>query len=447
MEPQIKNILDSKLKKDYEIVISKEVVNQRVDGHIDKVKGKVNLKGFRKGNVPSAVVKEKYGSSILAEESEKLVNETIQKIIKDNDLKLALTPKIDVKKFEIDSDFEFSASLEIYPEVPTIDLKKAKITLRTPEVSEKDIEESLEKLLRYHSQWEKKAEGEKAKKGDAVNIDYVGTIDGVEFEGGKAEGHQLELGSKSFIDNFEDQLIGKRAGDDVKVKVKFPKDYHKADFAGKAAIFQVKINSVLIPKKPDLNDEFVKNTFGLESLDKLKEELRKQTQENNDNIAKSIYKKELYDFLVKKYNFDLPEGLVEKQLESIWAEVEAELKNNPNKFKNEKEQKKAKDKKRDTAKRMILCGMILSKVAEDNKIEITQEDINKEVSKAVMNYPSQQKEIIEYYQKSPEAMQQLKGAIIEEKAVDYIKDNGATDSKKISLKDLEKLWTKISQND
>ncbi len=447
MEFQIKNILDQKLKKDYEVVVPKEVVSQRVDNHIDGVKGKVNLKGFRKGNVPASVIKEKYGQSILSEESEKLVNEALQKIIKDNDIKPAMTPKVDVKSLELDGELKFNAAIEIYPEVPVIDLKKIKISYRSPDIKESDIEESLVKLLKFHRKWDKQEASYKAKKNDAVNIDYVGSIDEVEFEGGKAEGHQLELGSKSFIDNFEDQLIGKKAGDDVRVKVKFPKEYHKAEMSGKSAIFEVKVNDVLIAKTPDLNDEFVKNTFGIETLDKLKEEIRKQVEESNNNIAKSIFKKELYDFLVKKHNFDLPEGLVETQLNSIWEETEQEIKQNPDKFKNDKEKNKAKEKKRDTAKRMILCGMVLSKIAQDNKIEITQEDINKEITKIIMNYPSQQKEIIEYYQKNPEAMQQIRGAIIEEKAVDFVVKNSSSDSKKISLKDLEKLWKKISHED
>jgi len=447
MQFQIKNTLDQKLKKDYEIVAPKDLVEKKINDRIDQIKGKINLKGFRKGAVPANVVKEKYGQSILAEESEKLINEALQKIVKDNNFKVAMTPKVEIKKVELNSDLQFSATIEIYPEVPEIDLKKVKLTIRKPEIKDSDVEESLEKLLKFHRSWDKKDEDYKAKKGDSVNIDYNGSIDDVEFQGGKAENYQLELGSKTFIDNFEDQLVGKKAGDQVKVKVKFPKEYHKSDLAGKQAVFQVKVNNVLTAKSPDLNDEFIKKTFGLENLEKLKDEIKKQIQNSNDDIAKNIFKKDLYDFLVKKYNFDLPEGLVEKQLESIWADVEHEIKHNPEKFKNDKEKEKAKNKKREMAQRMILCGMILSKVAQDNKIEITQEDINKELTKVIMNYPNQQKEIIEYYQKNPEAVQQIRGVIIEEKAIDFIIANSTLDHKKTNLKDLEKLWTKISQED
>ncbi len=447
MEFKIKNTIDQKLKKDYEVIIPKELINQRIDVHIEKIKNKVNLKGFRKGNVPPSIIKEKYGSSIFADESEKLINEALKKITQDYDLKPVITPKVEIKSFKIDDDLEFNATIEIHPEVPQIDLKKIKIALRKAQIDDNDITESLDKLLKFYRIWDKKEQSYKAKNGDAVNINYVGSIDGVEFEGGKADNYQLELGSKSFIDNFEDQLVGKRAGDEVKVKVKFPKEYHDAKFSSKAATFNVKINDVLAAKNPELNDDFIKNTFGMDSLVKLKEEIKKQIQDGNDNISKNIFKKELYDFLVKKYNFDLPEGLVEIQLQSIWSEIEKEHSQNPDKFKNDKEKNKVKEKKRDTAKRMILCGMILSKVAQDNKIEITQEDINKEIIKTIKNNPSQQKEIIEYYQKNSEAISQLRGVIIEEKAVDFIIENSSTEYKKISLKDLEKLWKKISQEE
>ncbi len=445
MDVIIKNTLDKKLKKDYHIVIPNLLIQSKIDQNIAKIKVNLSMSGFRKGHVPEDVIKQKYGNSIMADEADKVISDTLQKIVKDNNLKPALPPKIDIKTFESGKDVEFTASIEIYPTVPEIELNKAKVVKREAEITSSDVDEALNKLLKFYRTWDEQADSYKAKNGDAVNIDYVGKIDKVEFEGGAAKGHQLELGSKSFIDDFEDQLVGKKAGDQVKVKVKFPKEYHSAEFAGKAAEFEVTVNKVLVGKLPEVNDEFVKNTFGIESKTKLEEEVKKQVEGNYQNISRSLFKKEFFDFANKKYDFELPEGLVEEQLKTLWAEVEEELKTNPNKFKNDKEKEKEKAEKREIAERMIRCGIILSELAQKNKIEATNDDINKELSKILSRFAGQEKAVMDYYQKNPNAVQQLRGSIIEEKTIDFILAQDAIEKKKISIKELDKVWQKANE--
>lgn len=447
MEVKIKNTYDKKLKKDYHIVVPQQMVEVRVNDYIAKVRGNFSLKGFRKGQVPVEVIKEKYGKSIMADESDKIINDTIKKIVKDNNIKLALPPKIDIKTFEEGKDVELTAVMELYPQIPEIDLNKIKVTKRDAEITAADLDESLTKLLKFYRKWNPKEAGAKAKIGDSVNIDYVGKIDKQEFEGGAAKGYQLELGSKSFIDDFEEQLVGKKAGDEVRVKVKFPKEYQKEEFAGKAAEFDVKIKEVLVAEMPEINDEFIKNNFGLENKAKLEEAVKQQIEGNYQNVARNLFKKELFDFFNKKHDFDLPAGLVEEQLNSIWAETEEELKTNPTKFKNDKEKEKAKEKKSEVAERMIRCGMILSELAQQNKIEVTNEDINQEIGKILARFPNQEKAVLEYYQKNQSAVQQLKGSIIEEKTIDFILTQPSLERKKISLKDLDKAWTKANETD
>ncbi len=444
MEVKVKTILDKKLKKDFQIVVPYQLIEAKINGSVAEIRKTLNLKGFRKGQVPVEVIKQKYGQSILADESDKLVSEQVRKLIKDNNFKIALQPKVDLKVFEDKKDLECTVSVELFPEVPTIDLDKIKVTKREVELTAQDVNEGIEKLLKYYRSWDKQEASYKSKLGDAVNIDYVGRIDKKEFDGGAAKGHQLELGSKSFIDDFEEQLTGKRAGDEVKVKVKFPKEYHSAEFAGKAAEFEVKINSILTAKSPELTDEFLKNSFGLENKAKLEEAIKKQLGDNYRDSTNNMFKKELFDFLNKKYDFELPEGLVEEQLKTLWSETEEELKTNPTKFKNDKEKEKAKDEKRDIAKRMIRCGIILSDLAEKNKIEANNEDINKELGKILMRFPNQEKAVLDYYQKNAGAVQQLKGTIIEEKTVEFIINKPSIEKKKISVKDFDKLWQKMN---
>ena len=445
VEVKIKNTYDKKLKKDYHITVPHLVVDGKVNDYIAKIRGKFALKGFRKGHVPHEVIKEKYGPSIMADESDKIISDTMRKIISDNKLKLALSPKIEVKIFETGKDVEFTASLELYPHIPEIDLNKLKVEVKEAGIVQVDVDEALKKLLKFYRKWNAQDEACKAKLGDSVNIDYVGKIDKKEFEGGAAKGYQLELGSKSFIDNFEEQLVGKKKGDEIRVKVKFPKDYQKEEFAGKAAEFSVKINEVLTAEMPEITDEFVKNNFGMESREKLTDAVKKQVEDNYKNMSRTLFKKEFFDFLNKKYDFDLPAGLVEEQLKSLWAGVEEELKTNPNKFKNDKEKEKAKEKKRDLAERMIRCGMILSDVAQKNKIEVGNDDVNKELNKIFARFPGQEKAVTEYYQKNHSAVQQLRGSIIEEKTIDFVLTLPKLEKKKISLKEFDKIWKKSNE--
>ncbi len=427
------------------VAVTKADYQDRVDKILKDYKKQANIPGFRKGQVPVKVVIDKYGKSLMAEESDKLVSEQIRKIVKDNDLKIALQPKVDVKTFEEGKDLSISATFEIFPEVPEIDLKKIKLSTKEAKISAEDIQKNIDTILGHFKKWTKKEDSYKAKNGDAVNIDYEGSVDGELFDGGAAKGHQLELGTNSFIDTFEEQLVGKKAGDDVKVKVKFPKEYHSDKLAGKKAEFKVKVNDVSTSELPEVDDKFITENFGLESKEKLNEETEKQIKGNYDNLSREMFKKDLFDYLNKKYSFDLPEGLIEEQLTKLWSQVEQELTTNPDKFKNDKEKNKAKEEKKKEACKMIRCGIILNEIANKNKIEPSSADIDKELQKVMQQYPGQEKAIIEYYQKNPDAIQQLKGALIEEKTVDFIKNGVNLDKKEISTKEFDKIWKKFNE--
>lgn len=439
MEVAIKNTYDKKLKKDYQLTIPNEMIEGRVSDYINKVRGTFSLKGFRKGQVPAEVIREKYGQSIMAEEADKIISDTLKKLVADNKLKLALSPKVDITTFEPGKDIEFTASLELYPEVTEIDLSKIKVAKREAEITQADIDEALEKMIKFYRKWDKKEDSYKAKMGDSVNIDYVGKMDKVEFEGGAAKGHQLELGSNSFIDDFEKQLVGKKAGDEVRVKVKFPKGYQKEEFSGKAAEFEVKVNEVLTGTMPEITDEFVKTNFGMDSQDKLTQAVKKQLEGSYEDMSRTLFKKDFFDFLNKKHSFKLPEGLVEEQLTQLWNEAEQA------KYKTDKEKEKAKGKKRELAERMICCGMMLSEMAQKNKIEVSNDDINKEFNKILTRYPGQEKAVMEYYQKNQGAAQQLRGSILEEKAIDFVIEKAPLEKKKTALKEFDKLWAKSNE--
>ena len=443
MEARIKNTHDKKLRKDFELILPKELVNKKIDEYIEKIKGTFNINGFRKGQVPVSVIKENHGSAIMIDEVEKLISENIKKIVDDNKIKLALQPKVDLKKIEMGQDVEINLIMELFPEVPEIEIKKIKITKREIEIAETELADELKRFAKYFCTWDKQDTTYKAKLQDAVKIDYVGRVDKKEFDGGSAKDYQLELGSKSFIDDFEEQLVGKKAGDELTVKVKFPKDYRVEDLAGKSAEFEVKIHEILVAKLPEINDEFTKNNLGIENKKTLEENLKKELEKRNEEMSFDAFKIELFDFLNNKYDFELPAGMVDEQTNIMWREIEEELKTNPQKFKNDKEKEKAREAKEELAKKMIRCGIILSKICEQNKIELSKEDFDKEIAKVLARFPGQEKQVIEYYQKNPQIIENIRLTAIETKAINFVMNQETTEKKKNSFKDFEKFYNKL----
>lgn len=439
---KIENTLNEALKKKYQITIPQKFIEVKIDDVVRKAQKNYRQNGFRPGKVPNKVIKDQYGKSILLQEAEKIINESIQNIIKENDLKLALRPKVDLKDFNEQEDIKCDLEVELLPEVPTINLEKIKLTKFSAKISDKEIEEELQKTLKNKiSNWAEK-EG-KAKKGDAVNIDYIGKINDVEFEGGTAKDYQLELGSKSFIDDFEDQLVGKKKGDDVRVKVRFPKDYQQDKFADKKAIFEVKINKVLKIEMPEINDEIIKENFKLDNLETLKEKVKNNLEEGRRIISENIFKKEAFDFLNKKYDFEVTTGLIDLEFKKHWDKVEKELKENPDKFKNEKEKKKAQNTQRENSIKDIRTGFILSAIIEQNKIEASQEDIDANINKKSAQFPGQEELFKKYYQENKELLNNVKGEIVEQKIVNLILEKSNIKNKNVSIKDLEKEHKKV----
>ena len=445
MEIIVKKTTDKKLNKQFDITIPKALIEQKVEDYINKNKENFSLKGFRKGQIPSGVIKEKYGKTIMADELDKLINSKVSSIVKDNSFKLAMQPKVDAKEIDFAQDVTVSLSLEIFPEIPEIDLHKIKVTKRDAVIDDNDVKQELQKFNKFFATWEKQDSSYKAKSGDAVIIDYVGRVDKVEFEGGSAKGHQLELGSKSFIDDFEEQLVGKKAGDEVKVKVKFPKTYHASKLAGQSAEFEVKVNEVLVAKLPELNQEFVKEKFNLDDPKALEDLLQKDLTKRFEEMSLEIFKNEVMEFLNKKYDFELPKGLVDEQTNALWRNVESEIEQNPDKFKNDKEKEKARKVKEEQSIEMIRGAMILSKICEQNKLEVTKEDFDKELFKILQNFKGQEDKVIAYYQKNPQAIENIRAKIIEDKAINFVVNHESIEKKSMNLKDFEKYCTKVNE--
>ena len=436
--PDIKKIYDKNLELKYEIKVSSNELDEKINQEAEKEKDKIKIDGFRKGKVPLDIIKNKFSATLLNDVAQNLVEENIQKLIKDNDYQLISRPEINIKKLDIKSDFEFEVSLILYPKIPEIKYEKIKLKKQNIKLTDKDIQEGIQKLVKSKAKWVEQDSDYKSKLGDRVKIDFLGKIDDVEFKGGKGENYNLELGSKSFIDDFEEQLLNKKSGEEVKVKVRFPKNYHQKDLADKKAVFEVKIHSISIPEIPELTDEFLKENFNIENQDKLKEMITKELTTIYESNTKNKLKNDMFEWIKKEVDVDLPLKIVDEEFNREWAPIENELKNNPNKFASEKDKQKEMENIRNNSEQSIKLGLILSEIGKANNIEVKDTEVTEEIRKRASVYPGQEGMIVDFYMKNQNALNQLTGILLEDKVVDFILSKATVKEEEVSIEDFNK---------
>lgn len=438
------NVTETKsegLTREYRVSIPQVDLTAKFNAKIRELQPKMNLKGFRPGKVPAAHIKKMYGKSIMGDIVNDLVQETSDKALAEKALRPASRPSIQLtsdqeKLINGEADLDYSMALEVMPEFEPADVTTISIERMVAEVPEAEIQESLQRLADNNKAYETK-EG-KAETGDAVVIDFVGSIDGEKFDGGAAEGHTLVLGSGRFIPGFEDQLVGASAGEDVKVNVKFPDDYQAANLKGKEALFEVKVHEVKGPKDVEINDEFAK-TLGLESLDSLKDAIKAQISGELGFATRQQVKRVLLDALDERHSFDLPPLMVKAEFEQIWAQFEAEKKadrlSEEDKNKSDGELRTEYQK---IAERRVRLGLVLAEVGRRADVQITNEELVRALRQEASRYPGQEKQVIEFYTKNQNAMAQLRAPIYEEKVVDYILEKATVTDKTVSREELMK---------
>lgn len=433
---QIQSKKENKLKREYEILVPSTDIEKKIDAKIADIAKTARLDGFRPGKAPLHVVKKTYGPSVKGEVIEQIITQSHVDVIRQEKLKPAFRPKFDAVEFKDGEDLKFKMTFEVLPDVPEVKFEKIKIEKFVAEVDDKQINDGLDRLAKAYKDFVKTERA--AKIGDAVLIDFKGFINGEAFKGGEAKDFQLELGSKQFIDTFEEQLVGLKEGEDKKIKVKFPEEYHSKEFAGKQAEFEVKIKEVREAKTPEKNDELARRV-GFESIDKLKEEIKKQIEGDFTAMSRTMQKRELFDELEKKCDFDCPEQMADMEFQSIWAQVERD----PESKKKSKE--KLEKEYRKTAERRVKLGILLSEVGTKNNITVNDQEVSKSIMAKAQQFPGQEKRVFEYYQGNPEAVEDLKGPILEEKVVDFILTKVELKEKKISGDDFIKKIEKMNE--
>lgn len=426
------------LKRDFKIVVPATDIENRVTTRLEQLSQTLRIPGFRPGKVPVSLLRKRYGPSVMGEVLERTVGETTMKAMSEHGLRPAMQPKVEITSFEEGKDLEYTMAVEVLPEIEPVDFSKIQLERLTVDVEEGEVDEVLTRMAEANKTSEPVVGEKAAEKGDVVVIDFVGKVDGKEFPGGKADGYHLDLGSGSFIPGFEDQLIGAKAGDQMAVNVTFPKEYGAADLAGKDAVFDVTVKELRSPRPATIDDEFAKRA-GLENLDGLKKAIRDEHEREFKALARMRLKRALLDALAEMYDFPVPESLVEAELDSIWTQFEEQRKQHPDAAKDEygdKSDDEIKAEFRAIAERRIRLGLVLAEVGRANKIEITQEDINRAIVAEARRYPGQEQKVIEYYRKNADAMESLRAPLIEDRVVDFMLEMATITERKVTREEL-----------
>lgn len=428
------------LKRDFKVVVPASDIEERVSNRLKELSGTVRIPGFRPGKVPVSLMKKRFGASVMGEVLEKAVNEATAKTMTDKGIRPAVQPKIEITSFDEGKDLEYTMAVEVMPEIEAVDYSKISLERMVVEAEESEIDQTLERMAAANKSSEPAPDDKSAETGDVTVIDFVGKVDGEEFAGGKADGYHLELGTGSFIPGFEDQLIGAKSGEHVVVNVAFPKEYGAAELAGKDAVFEVDVKEVRTTAPAVIDDEFAKKA-GVENLEALKKAVRDEHEREYKAMARMRLKRALLDRLAELFDFEVPESLVEQEQEGIWAQFEEQRKKNEEAVKAEygdKSDDEIKEEFRTIAERRIRLGLVLAETGQANNIQVTQEDLNRAVVAETRRYPGQERQVMEYYQKNPDAMEALRAPLLEERVVDFMLEMADVTDKKVTQEELMK---------
>lgn len=434
---QVKDIKSEGLKVELEVTVPANDIKKKQEVRLKEVGKTAKLPGFRAGKVPLKMLEQKYGRAVMGEVLELVVNDATAKVLKDKNIRPAMQPKIEVKEFDEGKDLIFSMELEKLPTFDVIDLKGLKLTRPVAKVDPKAVDETLERLASGNRSM-KPVEGRATKKGDVAVITFHGRTadDNVQHEGMHAHGVELELGSGRFIPGFEDQLVGKNAGESIEVKVTFPADYGAKELAGRDAIFDTVIESISEPGPGEINDELAKK-LGLEDVAALKAAVEQQMNAEYEMQSRMKVKRELLDILDEKHDFEIPQSMVDAEYKGIVAQIEAERKANPAENGPELTEEEREELEL-IAERRVRLGLILSEIGNKEKVTVNDKELQRAVIMEAQKYPGQEKMVFDYYQKNRNALDMLRAPIFEEKVVELIFKDATITDKEVSVEELTK---------
>lgn len=427
------------LARTFSVKVPYETIDARVTEKLEGMKDQVRLKGFRPGKAPVSFLKKMYGKGMIGEVVQGLVEEANTKALADNDLQPAVQPNIrlgdtDMEKVADGADLEYEMDVEVLPKVEPMDVSGIELERMVTEVADEELQNALQELADGQTAFEPREEGASAEDGDQLEINFVGKIDGEPFDGGTGEGIALRLGSGQFIPGFEEQLVGVKVGEERVVKTTFPEDYGAEHLANKDAEFDVTVVSVSAPQKVEIDDDLAKK-LGLEDLEKLKEAVSERLGETYKSMSRQHMKRALLDKLDDAHSFDLPKSMVEQEFDQIWAQVKDAERDEEDKDKSDDE---LMGEYRAIAQRRVRLGLVLAEIGKRHNVEVPQDELNQALVAQARQYPGQEREVLEFFQKNPAAIAQVRAPLFEEKVVDLVFELAKVSDKTVDKETLMK---------
>lgn len=436
MSVQVENLEKNMVKLTIEV--SEDKVGEALKAAYNKQKSKISIPGFRKGKVPMAMIEKMYGPEIFYEDAANIMmQEAYPAAVDESGVDIVSQPTVDVVQLEKGKPFIFTAEVAKKPEVKLGKYEGVTVTKVDTTVSDEEVDAALERERNNNSRVVT-AEDKAIENGDTAVIDYEGSVDGVPFEGGKAEGYSLEIGSHSFIDTFEDQLVGKKAGEEVEVNVTFPAEYHAEELAGKPAVFQVKINEVKTKELPELNDEFASDVSEFETLAEYKDSIRKGLEETKQKEARRSKEDEAIQKIVEKSEMEIPDAMIDAQVDSMIQEFAQRLAQQGLSFDQYMKfsgstMDQMKEQVRPEALNRIQGSLVLEAIAEEQNFEITEADIDAEIEKMAAAYGMEADKLKEFMgDNEKESMKRDLGI---QKAIDFVVEHAKERAKAKSKQD------------
>ena len=444
-----KETLNSGLKRGFEVVLETDDLNKNINVKVEEVKKTIKIDGFRPGKVPTNIIMQKHGDAINAEVLNKMVNDNVSQIIQENKYRPVSQPKVDLKDKEKEGKQVFNVEFELFPEIKLADFSKIVIESSKVKLEKAEVDKRLDLIAKNQRTYKEEKDDYKSKNEDSILLDYEGTIDGKNFDGGKAEDQTIVIGSGQYLKDLEEGLIGVKKGDNKKIKVKFPENYGQKDLQNAEAVFECNIKKISIPQESKVNDEFAKSV-GATDLKDLKTKVEAQMLKEYSDLSKSLDKKNLFEKLQESHKFELPENLVEtefnglkeKHLQSEQAVSDAHKKEIKDKKLSSENEKRFKE----DANSRIQLGLILQEIGKTNAIQVTGDEMNKALYEYAGNFRGQEQKVIDYYKNNQEAAMQFQAPLYENKIVDFILSKVKLKTKELDVDSFIKIYNNVDSN-
>ncbi|MDH3596654.1 MAG: trigger factor [Rhodospirillales bacterium] len=425
------------LKHEYKVVIAASDIAEKMAHRLQEIGQQVRLPGFRPGKVPVNILKQRFGSSVMGEVLERAVTDSSNQALTERGLRPALQPKIEIVSFDEGKDLEYTMALEVLPDIKVMDFAQIELEGLTVEVPDQEVQGVLERLAGSHKKTQALSKKRKARSDDVLVIDFRGSVDGEELPGMAAEGHHLELGSNRFVAGFEEQLIGIDVGEEREITVTFPEAYANDKLAGKDAVFQVKVHDILETVPMEINDDLAV-ALGEENLESLKGKVRQQVELDYGQLARARLKRALLDQLADGHQFPVPAGMVDEEFDVIWKQLKEDHEQGRiDPEDKDKDDEVLRAEYRAIAERRVRLGLLLSEVGRQNGIDVTQDEANRALMQEAQRHQGHEREVFDFYQKSPEAMAKLRAPIFEDKVIDFITALAKVTERKVTPQELQ----------